>query len=71
MYLKDQSDIGLVSVRIVLKNSPEVRAMLGGYVGGAKKQSKTNAHLWPLALKCILTVYLYGFKVKRSVPLLF
>lgn len=36
MYLEEQSDVSLFSGWIVLKNSPEIRAVLGGYVGGAK-----------------------------------
>lgn len=36
MYLKEQSDVGLFSGWIFLKDSPEIRATLRGYVGGAK-----------------------------------
>lgn len=36
MYLEEQSDFGLFSGRIVFKDSPEIRAVLGGCVGGAK-----------------------------------
>lgn len=59
MYLEEQSDVSHFSGWIVLKNSPEIRALLGGYVGGAKNThdmtdfTSQTYHIWYMSFSAL------------------